>query len=256
MEYVTFAAVYDTAFQFRHAARAVDFIETCARTFGATPVRNVLDIACGTGHYAREFARRGYQTYGVDIDHAACAYARARAAQEALALTICEGDMVDFTVPAQCELALNLFDSLTYVTDPQQIVRHLTTVAKLLAPESLYIVEVGVIDQFGNHNVEEIWTEHRRDLTVTATYSRERWIDPVRQTFTEAVAFRASCREHAGFFVGKFAKFALSFEVFQRLLERAGCFVPLAYYEDFAPTAFLPKDEPPWRVIAVLRRKP
>ena len=88
-------------------------------------MRNVLDIACGTGHYAREFARRGYQTYGVDLDHAACAYARARATQEALALTICEGDMVDFTVPAQCELALNLFDSLTYVTDPQQIARPL-----------------------------------------------------------------------------------------------------------------------------------
>lgn len=75
MEVFSLPAVYDTAFQFRDAQNMVDFIEDCARMYTDIDVRSVVDIACGTGHYTREFARRGYTAYGIDINRETCQYA-------------------------------------------------------------------------------------------------------------------------------------------------------------------------------------
>ncbi len=47
MELFSLPAVYDTAFQFRNARKAVDFIEECVRTYAETPITRIIDIACG-----------------------------------------------------------------------------------------------------------------------------------------------------------------------------------------------------------------
>ena len=60
MELFSFPAIYDTAFQFRDAQETVDFVEDCARMYTDIPIRSVVELACGTGHYTLEFARRGY----------------------------------------------------------------------------------------------------------------------------------------------------------------------------------------------------
>lgn len=254
MEIFSFPAVYDTAFQFRKERKAVDFIEWCIDTYADIPVRSVLDIACGTGHYTREFARRKYITYGLDINHEICQYAQWRAYAESLNMTVVCGDMVNFSLPIRCELAVSFFDSLTYLVNRQAFMRHFNTISRVLAPGGLYIIELGVIDHFDNHNVEEIWTEVRRDFSVTATYLRDAWVNPEDSTFEEQCSFQAVCREHTAFFQIKFLKSALYFEQFDRMVRRTGVFVPLAYYDDFAPETLLEDDELPWRLIAVLKR--
>ncbi len=255
MELLSLPVVYDVAFQFRDARNVVDFIEHCLRTYADISVRSVVDIACGTGHYTRELARRNYITYGVDLNAATCRYARYRAQTESLRMNIRCADMVEFALPQTCDLAVNFFDSLTYLSDFQTMIAHFKNVSNLLISGGTYIVEFGVIDYFENHNVEEVWTERRRDFSVTATYFRDGFINPENRTFSEHCAFRVVCREHKGFFLLKLKKLALYFEEFERILRQANCFVPLAYYESFAPEAFLLEDELPWRVIAVLRKR-
>jgi SAM-dependent methyltransferase len=191
----------------------------------------------------------------VDINQDICQYARHKAEAESLEMTITCGDMVEFSLPQCCDLAVSFFDSLTYVTDFQKLVRHFSTVSDILSPGGLYIVEVGVIDHFENHNVEEVWTENRRAFSVTSTYFRDGKIDPERRTFVEHCSFRAVCQDHISFFLLKLLKLALYFEEFNSLVNQAECFIPLAYYDDFEPDAFLPKGELPWRVIAVLRKQ-
>jgi hypothetical protein len=162
--------------------------------------------------------------------------------------------MAEITLPEPCDLAVNFFDSLTYLADRTKVVQHLRSVADSLAEGALYILEIGVIDDFENHNVEEVWTEKRRDFSVTSTYLRDGGIDPERRTFIEHCTFGATCGEHTMFLVLKQAKMALYFDEFKELVQKAGCFTPLAYYDEFASGVFLPQDELPWRVIAVLQK--
>ena len=253
MELFSLPAVYDTAFQFRSAPDTVNFIEECVRMYTDIPTLSVVDIACGTGHYTREFARRNYTVYGIDNNAETCQYARHKAQAETLSMNILCQDMVNFVLPERCDLAVNFFDSLTYLLDFQAVVHHFVTVSDLLSPGGLYIIELGVVDHFENHNVEEVWTETRRDFSVTSTYYRDGMINPETQTFVEHCSFRAVCREHSAFFLLKLSKSALYFEEFTRIIKRSGKFMPLAYYDDFDSGAFLDRDELPWRVIAVLQ---
>lgn len=255
MELFTFPALYDTAFQFRNVSETVDFIEECAALYTEIPCRSVLDLACGTGHYTLEFARRGYLTYGVDLNGESCQYLELKARSQSLDLHILQADMTDVMLPERCDLAVNFFDSLTYLADTEKVLQHFRTVANALADGGLYILEIGVIDDFENHNVQEVWTEERRDFSVTSTYLRDGGIDPEHSTFIEHCTFGATCDEHNMFLVLKQAKLALYFDEFKRLVQKAGCFTPLAYYDEFASDAFLPQDELPWRVIAVLQKE-
>jgi len=251
MEYVSLPAIYDTAFQFRSASKTVDFIEHCAEMYTDIPVESVVEFACGTGFFTVEFARRGYHAHGVDIDEAMCHYAVQRGWNESLELSILHADMTDVALPRSCDLAVNLFDSLTYL-DEQRIIEHFRTAAKALRSGGLYVVEVGLIDDFVNHNVKDVWTELRGECAVTTTYFRHNEIDPEDHSFIEECSFSVACRDEASHIVLKHRKLALTFDELVGLVERSGCFLPLVFFDDFEVNAFLPKDAKPWRVIAVL----
>ncbi|MEZ8219072.1 Methyltransferase domain-containing protein [Candidatus Fervidibacteria bacterium JGI MDM2 SSWTFF-3-K9] len=87
--------------------------------------KRVLELACGTGTIALEFALRGCEVVGVDISPGMVQVAREKAKK--LGLTkktrfyvqdISELDLPD---EATFDLALCLFDSLNYITDPDRL---------------------------------------------------------------------------------------------------------------------------------------
>ena len=53
---------------------------------------NVVDVGCSIGTFAIEFAKRGFQSIGVDYDAAALAIARELAVEEGVSPTFIEGD--------------------------------------------------------------------------------------------------------------------------------------------------------------------
>ena len=52
------ATYYDIIFD-RNVSREVDFITAIFNRHNGAELNSVLDIACGPGYHAREFARRG-----------------------------------------------------------------------------------------------------------------------------------------------------------------------------------------------------
>src|SRR5262245_66156251 len=68
----------------------------------------VLDLCCGPGRHALEFARRGFQVTGVDRTAHDLATARAAATRQGLTLQFVQEDMRSFQRPATFDLALTL----------------------------------------------------------------------------------------------------------------------------------------------------
>ena len=121
------------------AGRSVTDPATAALLELAGEVRGLalLDVACGQGRVAREFASRGARVTGVDISAALLAKAKAAEARQPVGITYVEADATDRTV-----LAGQSFDGVACnygVTDVDDLDGLLATVARLLAAGGWFV---------------------------------------------------------------------------------------------------------------------
>jgi SAM-dependent methyltransferase len=105
------AKLYDTIYGDKpYAAEASFVVERLEQALGRRP-RTLLDIACGTGRHAAEFAAMGIEVTGVDINDELLAHARERVPDvEFVAQDMTELDLGD----ARFDAVTCLFDSIGY----------------------------------------------------------------------------------------------------------------------------------------------
>ncbi|MBT9168644.1 MAG: Glycine/sarcosine N-methyltransferase [Syntrophomonadaceae bacterium] len=101
MFYQTLAVYYDSIFPPERNKTA--FLH---REFAAVGASRVLDLACGTGAYAVELSRLGYEAWGMDLEPALIEQAQKKAADAKAAARFIVGDMREPSAPGQ------LFDGL------------------------------------------------------------------------------------------------------------------------------------------------
>jgi SAM-dependent methyltransferase len=93
----------------------------------------ILDLACGPGRHALEFARRGFKVTGVDRTQRYLDKARAVADAEGLAIEFVESDMRNFVRPESFDAAINYFTAFGYfddAADDLRVARNLCTSLK------------------------------------------------------------------------------------------------------------------------------
>ncbi|MGA2545153.1 MAG: class I SAM-dependent methyltransferase [Rectinemataceae bacterium] len=93
----------------------VDAIELLVRP---SPGASVLDACCGPGRHSLEFASRGYQVTGIDITEAYLEAARESAAAYGVETRFLHADLRHFSAERPFDLAINLYTSFGYFTDP------------------------------------------------------------------------------------------------------------------------------------------
>ena len=62
----TYAAGYDALYQAKDYDGEVDLLEGIFRRYAGRPVRDILDVGCGTGNHALRLAAKGYRVLGID----------------------------------------------------------------------------------------------------------------------------------------------------------------------------------------------
>jgi SAM-dependent methyltransferase len=117
----------------------------------------VLDLCCGPGRHAVEFARRGFAVTGVD--RSAFLLERAREMADAAAVEVewVRHDMREFARPAAFHLACNLFTSFGYFRREEDNLRVLRNVR-----ESLRGGGTLVMDMVGRERMERQGMEPRQ----------------------------------------------------------------------------------------------
>jgi SAM-dependent methyltransferase len=80
----------------------------------------ILDLGCGTGRHAIEFALRGFNVTGVDICDAYLKKAKLRAKQNKIKSTFLKCDMRKFCEPKKFDCVVNLGSSFGYFSDVEE----------------------------------------------------------------------------------------------------------------------------------------
>ena len=102
---------------------------------------SVLDLCCGPGRHAAEFARRGFRVTGVDRSPFLLARAREHAQIAGSSVEWVMEDMRSFVRPAAFDLACSLFTSFGYFEDEKDDLTVLRNLHQSLKPGGVLIME-------------------------------------------------------------------------------------------------------------------
>ncbi len=118
-----------------------DAVQLVTLIDGRRPVaeRAVLDLACGPGRHAAQFAARGAEVVGVDLSLPLLSRARHR---DGPPLRLVRGDMRELPFRDRTfHLVVNLFTSFGYFADDAQHRRVLETASRLLVPGGTFVID-------------------------------------------------------------------------------------------------------------------
>lgn len=180
-EFYRNARAYDIAFADRDFADECNFLEWCLKTHGSLeledsrlPARessisnlesptSFLELACGPARHAREFAKRGWHTVGLDLSQDMLDYACEGAAREGVKIETVAGDMTNFTLREPVALAANLMESLTHLITNEQVVEHLCAVSRNLIAGGIFVIEMAHPDSIWRDNLPTVWQSRSTD---------------------------------------------------------------------------------------------
>jgi SAM-dependent methyltransferase len=121
---------YDETLTTENTPGQIDFIE---RQLQMVPPLRVLDLGCGHGRHALEFARRGYEVVGIDLMSGFLSLAREQAQRESLEVEFVQGDLRTMDYSAVFDRAVCLFDAFGFFTDDENE-QILSNIARSLRP--------------------------------------------------------------------------------------------------------------------------
>lgn len=150
---------------------------------GLQPGMAVLDLCCGVGRHALEFAHRGYRVVGVDRTQAYLDRARRQAATEGLEIDFVQEDMRTFCEPEAFDVIINLFTSFGYFEDPAQDRQVVMNIHRSLNKNGVLLMDLmgkevlaRIFQERSWHEQEGVLILEERRLSQAWSWIENRWI--------------------------------------------------------------------------------
>ena len=134
----------------------------------------VLDLGCGPGRHALEFARRGYVVTGVDRTAVYLAEARRRARDAGLEVTWIEADLRTFHAGQPFDLVLNLYTAFGYFEPPDQNLAVLRNALEALRPGGRLVLELAGKEILARIFRERSWVQDEAGVIMVEERKVER----------------------------------------------------------------------------------
>lgn len=138
MSFSTVAEFYDRI----NGSSYIPYAEYLQNTFKSAdiPVREVLDLGCGTGGICALLADKGYDMIGLDISPDMLMVARERNYGKNT-LLLCQ-DMCDFELYGTVQAVYSSFDCLNYITDDKDLKKVFVLVHNYLESGGIFVFDV------------------------------------------------------------------------------------------------------------------
>jgi SAM-dependent methyltransferase len=245
--------LYEIAFDMNRRGE-VDFLAHCFRRYAKTPVRQVMDIACGTGPHLVRLAERGYRMTGLDLSPKNIAFLGERLAAKQLDARLIVGDMTDFRLPRPVDAAICMQDSQGHLLTNDQLLAHLRSVARALRPGGVYVFDRYMASSWTDPARSWSWSRRRGRLIVRASFSALHDVDPVSQVFRERMTLEAIENGTRRVYRQVHRSRMVFPQELRALVELAGGFEFVQWFFGFKPHQILERSKHPLLMVVVLRR--
>lgn len=170
-----YAGQYDQLYAEKNYLGECDLIEAAVKRYAGNAPATLIDIGCGTGSHAMEFARRGYQVTGVDMSQSMIEHAAQKAASlknKERPIWLC-GDARDFDTGTTFDLGIMMFAVIGYLTTNEDVLKGLRNIRRQLKPGALFLCDFwygpSVLSERPTDRVRTLPTEGGRVIRASST---------------------------------------------------------------------------------------
>jgi SAM-dependent methyltransferase len=143
----------------------VDFIIDKMRLKGH---ERILDLACGYGRHALEFARKGYEIVGVDITVDFVNYGNEQAKKEGLNAKFILADIREVSYENKFDVVLNMADgAIGYLETDEENMKIFKVISKALKPGGQHFMDIVSGDYADTHFPCKLWDAGEKGLTLS-----------------------------------------------------------------------------------------
>ena len=144
MSYNVFSLFYDTFTTDVEYKERAEYILRLFSKFDRKPTL-MLDLACGTGNFSAEFAKKGIEVIGVDMSEDMLAVANEKNAELSKPVMYLCQRAEELELYGTVDGAVCLLDSLNHITDYEAFKTAIAKTALFLEPERLFIFDLNTI---------------------------------------------------------------------------------------------------------------
>lgn len=144
MSYTDFAYVYDALMGDVNYLSRTEYILNLFERFDRKPTL-LLDVACGTGGFSIELAKKGIEVIGTDMSEDMLSVAREKTADEGLDILYLCQSAEELDLYGTVDGAVCCMDSINHITDIETLETALKKVSLFLEPERLFIFDVNTL---------------------------------------------------------------------------------------------------------------
>ncbi len=178
-----YSTYYDLLYHDKDYAAEADFIVRLIERHLGSGLQGValLDLACGTGRHALEFARRGFHVAGSDQSKAMLQRAAENVARAQVHVDLhAHSFQTAAAIGGTFQVVTAMFSALNYLTTYADLSLALRAIGQLLEPGGLFIFDFwngnAVLDGYSPVRVKEVRNGNRRLLRTSDTT-----LDPLLQ---------------------------------------------------------------------------
>lgn len=142
--YTAFAENYDLLMQDVNYKERTKYLLSIFEKYSKKPSL-LLDLACGTGSFSNEFAKRDIQVIGVDLSPEMLNIAKEKSEKEKLdVLYLCQ-DASELDLYGTVDGAVCCMDSINHITDINVLQEAFEKVSLFLEPDCLFVFDVNTL---------------------------------------------------------------------------------------------------------------
>lgn len=256
-DFYSFAKYYDIAFDFKDIPKECSFLKELSLKYLSHPFSSFIEFGAGPALHCMELAKELPLVTAVDLSHEMTDYAKSKADEDGVSVHCDCADMITYQSQKTYDIAALLMDSAAYLLTNAQVVEHLRSVAKVLMPGGLYVLEMShpksVFDV--ERTTLNEWEMERDGAKVKVMWGGlDDKFDPITQLTDVSVTLKYEDGDKHGVLNDRSPQRCFTATEFAALVAASGAFEIVEYFGGMSSEIPFNNEERSWRMVPVLRK--